>query len=103
MTVVYTRVVTTLLFLGFIHLLPARSAAQDVDSKPITTSPTLCAGLFQGSLTLPDEAGSPDALSPLSPLSNDVLARGLAIQAAAPKPDQPARTSRRFRGASRPT
>jgi hypothetical protein len=86
MTVVYTRVVTTLLFLGFIHLLPAGAAAQDVDSNPINTSPTLCAGLFHGSLTLPDEASS------LSPLDNDVLARSLADQEPAAKPPQPAHT-----------
>lgn len=86
MTVVYTRVVTILLVLGFTHLLPASAAGQDLDANPINTSPTLCAGLFHGSLTAPDEAGS------LNPLNDEVLARGLADQEQAAKPPQPAHT-----------
>jgi membrane-associated phospholipid phosphatase len=89
MAVFHPRVVTILLFLGFTHLLAGSSAAQSVDPNLVSNaSPTLCAGLFQGSLTLPDDAGSPDALSPLN---DDALARGVASQAAA-KPDQPAHT-----------
>ena len=86
----YTRVITILLCLGFSHQFAATCAAQDVDPNLISnTAPNLCAGLFQGSLTLPDQTGTwTDAGS----LSHDALGRGLAFQAPAPKPDQPTHT-----------
>lgn len=84
MAVSYTRVLTILLVLGFTPVLSASPAAQDADaSAPGNISPSLCAGLFRQSLSLPPQEDS---------LDRDVLARGIAFQAAAPKPDQPAHT-----------
>ena len=79
-----------LILVGFTPLLAGRAAAQDVDANLFrNVSPTLCAGLFQGSLTLPD---GPGPLEATGALNRDVLARSLAAQAPAPKPDQPAHT-----------
>ena len=84
MAVSRAGIVAILLVLGFTHVLAASSAAQDVDaSHPGNISPSLCAGLFQHSLTLPAEEGW---------LNREGLARSIALQAAAAKPDRPARS-----------
>lgn len=84
MALPHTRIGTILLALGFVHVLPTSSAAQEVDAGlRANASPSLCAGLFQGSLTLPVEEGS---------LNHEVLARSIAFQPTEPKPDKPAHT-----------
>jgi membrane-associated phospholipid phosphatase len=93
MAVPHARLVTSLLVLGLIHLLPGRSVAQTVDQNLTShTSPALCAGLFKGSLTLPDEADAREPLNPRNPPNNDLLAPSGAGQAAASTPEQPAHT-----------
>ncbi len=84
MAISHARIIRSLLVIGFACTLAASSAAQDVDATPpVNISPSLCAGLFHRSWPIPAEEGSSN---------REGLFRGIAFQAAAPKPDQPAHT-----------
>ena len=90
MGVPHIRSAAILLCIGFTPCLTGSAAAQEAEPNLVgTVSPALCAGLFQGSLTLPAE---PDPIETAGPLNLDDVSRRLALQAPAPKPGQPAHT-----------